>query len=96
MVGVHTGKDIRMHQTYGYRLEPLIPQMLELKTGVLFIQWLHDSDDLTAGCQYKRGICFEVSLDTERVQSKIIDRHSFLDLDHFLIQHTWFPDIQIK
>jgi hypothetical protein len=85
-----------MHQAYGYRLEPLIPQIFKLKSGVLFIQWLNDSDDLTAGGLYKRGICFKVLLDKERVQSKIIDRHSFPDLDHFLIQDTWFPDIQIK
>ena len=67
MVGVHTGKDIRMHQAYGYRLEPLIPQMLELKPGVLFIQWLNDSNNLTAGSLYERRISFKVLLDMERV-----------------------------
>jgi hypothetical protein len=67
MGGFYTGKDIRMHQTYGYRLEPFIPQLLELKSGVLFIQWLNDSDDLTTSGLYKRRICFKVLLERERV-----------------------------
>jgi hypothetical protein len=41
--------------------------MLELKSGVIFIQWLNNPNDLTAGSLYERGICFKVLLDRERV-----------------------------